>query len=653
VKRPPAFVTSHLFLLGTAALLVPAPCLSQTFTTLASFRGPNYPVSGTLVQGPDGDFYGTTGGFQDCGTIFKITSGGPLTTLHTMSCAYDGAFPLGRLILATDGNFYGTAFEDGPLGGGVVFQVTANGTLSVIYGFHSDATIFNPGNYPATGVIQASDGNFYGTTSFPEPYGALIFKLTPGGVFSGLVAFPGGSVYPSGLVQGRDGNFYGTTQEGTFFRFTPPATLTTLYSFSAFGPDGFYPYAGIMLGTDGNFYGTTETGGNLYRGTVFRITPSGTLTTIYSFSPSEGNAPLGGLVQGSDGNFYGMTSAGGNGYGTIFRITPGGVLTTLHTFAADGSEGSGGNGGTQFAAGSLIQGTDGSFYGTTPTGGIGGSGTVFRLQLPAVAPYVCSNGAPPVIASVDSASAYGGYPYFASGSWLEIKGTNMADPNDPRLSAAMNPGQWTSADFNGSNAPTSLDGISVAINGKPAYVWYLSTGQLNVQAPEDSATGNVAITVTDCNATSPLFTFARRAFAPGFLAPTNYTANGTQYMVATFQSDGAYVLNTTTGTAFGLNSRPAKPGDGIIAYGIGFGNVTPSILPGVIAGASTTLVNPVTISFASSNAAIAYQGLAGGFVGLYEFYFTVPSTLANGDYQVNVTQNGTTVPQTMYLTVHN
>jgi uncharacterized protein (TIGR03437 family) len=492
-----------------------------------------------------------------------------------------------------------------------------------------------------------------------EPGGAIIFKLTQEGVFSGLVALPLGPVYPSGIVQGNDGNFYGTLQAGgqyqggTFFRFTAPGTLTTLYSFNPAGPDGAYPYAGVILGTDGNFYGTTEAGGNQYMGTVFKITLSGTLTTIYSFSPSEGNAPLGGLVQGSDGNFYGMTSAGGNGYGTIFRITPGGVLTTLHTFAADGSEGSGGNLGTQFAAGSLTQGTDGNLYGTTSTGGTSGTGTVFRLQLQTTAPYVCSNTSPPVITSVDSASAYGGYPYFASGSWLEIKGSNMADPSDPRLSAATNPGQWTSSDFNGANAPAMLDGISVSVNGKPAYVWYLSPGQLNVQAPEDIAAGNVAITVTNCKATSPPSTFARRALAPGLLAPSTYTANGTQYMVATFQSDGAYVLNTATGAAFVLNSRPAKPGDGIIAYGIGFGDVTPSFLPGVIAGASNTLVNPVTISFGSTNAAVAYQGLAGGFVGLYEFYFTVPPTLANGDYQVNVTQNGTTVPQTMYLTVHN
>ena len=266
--------------------------------------------------------------------------------------------------------------------------------------------------------------------------------------------------------------------------------------------------------------------------------------------------------------------------------------------------------------------------------------------------YTCTNTTPPVITSVDSASSYGGYSYFASGSWLEIKGANLADPTDPRLAAA-NPGQWTSSDFNGVNAPTSLDGISVSVNGKPAYVWYLSPAQLNVQAPENSATGNIAITVTNCKAISQPFTFARKALAPGMLAPSNYTAGGTPYMVATFVSDGAYVLNTSTGVAFDLNSRPAKPGDLIVAYGIGFGDVTPSILPGVIVQQSNSLINPVTISFGSTNATLSYSGLAGSFVGLYEFYITVPSGLANGDYQINVSQNGTTVPQTMYLTVQN
>jgi uncharacterized protein (TIGR03437 family) len=265
--------------------------------------------------------------------------------------------------------------------------------------------------------------------------------------------------------------------------------------------------------------------------------------------------------------------------------------------------------------------------------------------------YTCTNTTRPVITFVDSASGYGGYSYFASGSWLEIKGANLADPKDPRLASGS--GQWASADFNGPNAPTNLDGIGVSINNKPAYVWYLSPGQLNVQAPEDSTNGNVAITVTNCKATSSITMFSRRNLAPGLLAPPNYSSGGTQYLVATFASDGAYVLNTSLGASFGLNSRPAKPGDLIVAYGIGFGDVTPTILPGVIVGQSNALVNPITISFGSTSATLVYAGLAGNFVGLYEFFITVPSGLANGDYQINVTQNGIKVPQTMYLTVHN
>ena len=188
-----------------------------------------------------------------------------------------------------------------------------------------------------------------------------------------------------------------------------------------------------------------------------------------------------------------------------------------------------------------------------------GNNRVRRITAAPAAPaFTCTNTAPVTITSIDSASAYGGYSYFASGSWLEIKGANLADFSDPRLNNASHSGQWTSADFNGNNAPTALDGVSVSINGKPAYVWYLSPTQLNVQAPEDSATGNVAITVTNCKATSSSMLFARRALAPGLLAPSNYISGGTQYMVATFASDGAYVLNTSLGASFGLKQPPRE-----------------------------------------------------------------------------------------------
>jgi uncharacterized protein (TIGR03437 family) len=263
--------------------------------------------------------------------------------------------------------------------------------------------------------------------------------------------------------------------------------------------------------------------------------------------------------------------------------------------------------------------------------------------------YSCTNTTAPLITGVDSASEFGGYSYFASGSYLEIGGLNLADPTDPRVTAG---GQWGTGDFNGLNAPTSLDGVSVSIDGQPAFVSYISPVQINVQAPQDSTLGNVAITVTNCKATSPQFTFAKQALAPGLLAPASFKINGTQYMDATFP-DGTYVLNTSTGASLGVNSRPAQAGDTIIAYGIGFGGVTPANPPGVIVEAVNALNNPVTFSIGSLNAPIVYAGLAGNFVGLYEFYITVPPGLPSGDSQVTVMQNGVALPQTLYLTVAN
>ncbi len=150
-------------------------------------------------------------------------------------------------------------------------------------------------------------------------------------------------VHPlAGLIQASDGNFYGTTQEGgangpdygTVFKITPAGTLTTLYSFCPQSNcGGVLPRAALVQGADGNFYGTTTQGGSNGYGTVFKITAEGALTTLHSFTGSDGRDSIAGLVQASDGNFYGTTSQGGaDGYGTVFSITPGGTLTILHSF---------------------------------------------------------------------------------------------------------------------------------------------------------------------------------------------------------------------------------------------------------------------------------------------------------------------------------
>ena len=651
-----------------AVLLALTASLSaaQTFTTVFSPNfsngaNPSTPNGAVLVQGPDGNFYGTTGGGGvnngGCGTVYQLTPGGTVTTLHNFNFSVDGCDPTSGLILASDGNLYGTTEYS-------IFKITLGGTFTLLY---MQAT---GGPHLLNAMIQASDGNFYGTSSQGgSNQQGTIFKLTPSGTLTVLLNFPNtqiGTGPKAPLIQASDGNLYGTTSSGgagssgTVFKMTLGGTASVLYTFcnttkSGSCPDGSTPWTSLLQAKDGNLYGTTQTGGTGGtggHGTIFKLTLGGTLTTLYNYCQTtacpDGNTPQGALIQGKDGNFYGVNSSNGmfNQAGTLFQLTPSGQLTTLHQFCSDPECTDGSN-----PAGALLQASDGTLYGATGSDGPNSFGTVFSMTPPAAPPYSCANTAPVTISSIDSASAYGGYAYFGSGSWLEIKGSNLADPNDPRLASGS--GQWASGDFNGPNAPTNLDGISVSINGKPAYVWYLSPGQLNVQAPEDSASGNVSITVTNCHATSSTAMFSRRSLAPGLLAPSNYSANGTQYLVATFQSGGAYVLNTALGATFGLNARPAKSGDVIIAYGIGFGDVTPSILPGTIVSQSNQLVNPVTFTFGSTPVTPGYQGLAGSFVGLYEFYLTVPSGLPNGDVPIHVSQNGAALPQTFSLTIQN
>ncbi|MGA3008599.1 MAG: chitobiase/beta-hexosaminidase C-terminal domain-containing protein, partial [Opitutaceae bacterium] len=268
-----------------------------------------------LVQGSDGNFYGTTVGLgtANAGSVYKITSAGVLTTLVSFTGA-NGANPDGALVLGTDGNFYGTTEVGGTNSDGTVFKISPAGTLTTLASFNG-----TNGANPAAALVEGSDGNFYGTTSTNE----TVFQTTPTGLLTTLFTATN-EVNPSSLVQGTDGNFYGTTVSGgsgagTVFKLTPAGVMTTLVSFN--GTNGQSPQAALVLGRDGNFYGTTESGGGDNAGTVFRMTPAGVMTTLVSFNGTNGATPWAALVQGSDGNFYGTTASGGSSNdGVIFQF---------------------------------------------------------------------------------------------------------------------------------------------------------------------------------------------------------------------------------------------------------------------------------------------------------------------------------------------
>ncbi len=305
-----------------------------------------------------------------------------VTTLVSFA-GTNGAQPACGLVLGTDGNFYGTTSLGGASGDGTVFMLTPVGVLSTLLSF--DGT---NGAQPLAGLVQGTNGSFYGATSAGGAYGlGTIFTTTPAGALTTLFSFDGtnGARPLAGLVQAMDGNFYGMTSaggaynHGTIFAATPAGAFGLLFSFD--GTNGANPAGGLVQGADRNLYGTTAAGGTVYNsGTVFKIITNPTnraFLRLFAFAATNGAAPQAALVQGTDGTFYGTTAGGGTngvaggGDGTLFNMTAAGALTTLLQF-------SGTNGANPFAP--LVQGLDGNFYGTTAAGGAHNRGSVFKLS---------------------------------------------------------------------------------------------------------------------------------------------------------------------------------------------------------------------------------------------------------------------------------
>jgi uncharacterized repeat protein (TIGR03803 family) len=426
-----------------------------TFKTLLNFDGTNggY-VFAPLVQGANGNLYGvaSSGGKNNSGTVFEITTEGKLTTLYNFcskaKCT-DGSFPEASLVLATNGNFYGTTKYGGVCsfsgkGCGTVFEITPDGKLTTLHTFcEKGGEYCSDGSNPDAPLIQATNGDLYGTTFYGgnSNGGGTLFEITVAGELTTLYAFcskagqncPDGEG-PNGLIEGTDGKLYGTTTGGGGVASSSSSAswnplnknycngtvlsaelekhsgfLLLKYLFcngSGADPDGTMiqwftgsPISGTASAeTALTFYGAASEGGSHLAGVIYSVTSTGGYSPIYSFCAkakcADGAYPGGTLVEGTDGKIYG-TTAGGNGKcadlqgcGVIYRLTTSGVMTTLHSF--DGADG-------EYTNAGLVQATNGSFYGTTPGNGETGEGTVFSLSV----------GLDPFIKTVPTSAAVG------------------------------------------------------------------------------------------------------------------------------------------------------------------------------------------------------------------------------------------------------
>jgi uncharacterized repeat protein (TIGR03803 family) len=359
---------------------------AQTETVIYSFIGGSsgdYPESGLLLD-TQMNLYGTAdGGDNLAGVIYKLTPGGAEKVLLTMTGTI-GNGPFGTLIHGSHGELYGTAFEGGSFGQGTVFELTTSGTALVLYNFTGGPDGDQPqagvvrdqqgnlyGTTPYGGLGTGKHGYTFG----------VVYEITASGKQLVLYRFKGGAdgYLPwSGVIRDPEGNLYGPCQggaynEGAIFEVNAKGEKTLLYSFTG-ASDGYEPISSSLLrDAAGNLYGTAGGGGDYDGGTVYKLTPSGQLSVLHAFAGgTDGRSPTGTLVLDGEGNLYGVTILGGTyNCGTVYKVTPDGTETVLYTFTC-GSDGA-------FPVNGLVSDSQGNLYGAAPYGGAYNLGAVFKV----------------------------------------------------------------------------------------------------------------------------------------------------------------------------------------------------------------------------------------------------------------------------------
>ena len=482
---------------------------------------------------------------------------------------------------------------------------------------------------------------------------------------------------PYGLAVDKSGNLYIADFNNQVVRIVNSSgTISTFAGINAYGSGGDggpanqaylnHPIA-LIMDAAGDLY-ISDSGNACIR----EVTPDGIIHTVAGSITNAGysgdggpalqaklNSPEG-IALDAAGNLY-IADTGNN---RIRMVTPTGIMTTI---AGNGKAASSGDGGAATsaslwepqgvavdAAGAIFitekfgthvrEVVNGVINSISSSGGVDEPFGLFvtspdNVYVADVANDVVRELTPtgPSVAGVISAGAFGAFNAAAPGSWIEIYGTNMAFSN--RF--------WTSADFNGSTAPTALDGTKVTIGGQAAPVYYISGGQVNVQVPTSVSTGTQQLVVQNAIGSSSNFGITINSTEPGLL--TQYKANGVQYVSALFQDNKTYAM--PAGAVSGVLSQPAKAGDILTLYGIGFGPVTDNVSSGQIAPNKDSTVSTVQIAISGTQAPVGYAGLSPGAVGLYQFNITVPTVTAGNALPVTFTLGGTAGTQTLYIAV--
>jgi uncharacterized protein (TIGR03437 family) len=616
-----------VFVTWAAALFAPAWCAAQSYTITT--------VAGNNTAGNSGDAGAATAAQLNGPSAIAVDAARTLYIVDTFNDRIRQV-QAGGTISTAAGSAIANALVSWAGDGAAASAATLFSPCGVTVDPSGDFFIGDAGNNvirevtPGNGIINTIAGDYYLGYGFSGDQGSANLAQMYGPC--GVALDSAKNLFIADMNNNRIREM--SAPSGTMSTFAGGGTVGTL------GDGGFAFLADlnkpqdVVVDSSGNVY-ISDSGNHRVRmvsnGKIYTIAGNG----LPGFSgdgdlavSAQLNRPIG-LALDAAGNLY---IADSNNL-RIRRVSRSGVITTI---AGNGRAGYSGDGGPATAAmlnfpmGVAVDAAGNVYIADFQN-------NVIRMLTPPANP-----GGLPAISSggVVTAGAFGGFPKVSPGSWIEIYGTNLASTTR----------SWADSDFDNLIAPTSLSGTSVTIGGQPAFVAYISPGQVNVQAPSNISAGVQQMTVTTVAGTSAPYPVTVASVEPGLLAQPSFNIGGKQYVVATFP-DGSFAL--PAGAIPGVASQPAKPGDTVTLWGVGFGPVTPYVPAGHIATAATALNLPFQVSFGSAQATLAYAGLAPEAVGLYQFNVVVPSLPANAATPLSFTLNGASGAQTLYIAIGN